>query len=99
MKDVTIISQSRQKVGNVDVTFTVGKVNPTPATPTTGAKPGMAMPLGASQSNDIDTLFDKASRRFPNIMAALHRSEQDDDREEKCRQLARLGAAMGRVCR
>ena len=65
----------------------------------TGAKSGMAMPLGASQSNDIDTLFDKASRRFPNIMAALHRSEQDDDREEKCRQLARLGAAMGRVCR
>ena len=73
MKDVTIISQSRQKVGNVDVTFTVGKVNPTPATPTTGAKSGMAMPLGASQSKD--------------------------DREEKCRQLARLGAAMGRVCR
>ena len=52
MKDVTIISQSRQKVGNVDVTFTVGKVNPTPATPTTGAKPGMALPLGASLNKD-----------------------------------------------
>ena len=66
MKDVTIISQSRQKIGNVDVTFTVGRISHTPDTPATGAS-----------------------------KASLNK----DDREEKCRQLARLGAAMGRVVR
>ena len=60
-----------------------------PATPTTGAKPGMAMPLGASLSEPLelgegDTVV---------LVASLNK----DDREEKCRQIARLGAAMPRL--
>ena len=46
---------------------------------------------------DIAAIAEDVQRRFPNIMAALHRSELSDDLQEKNRQLARLGAAMPRL--